>query len=1125
MSRAMRLLLTTALVAASALGLSCNVNDYCLNCEKDAGGDGNHGDGGDGDGDNGDGIDAAGCATPQPEVCNNKDDDCDGNVDEGQLPTIGDLCTNQNGECAGGVNMCVNGAVRCSKPPMPESCDNKDNDCDGTPDDGDPEGGAKCGTDMGECVAGTFHCVNGVKTCQGAIGGTMPPFGSAEICDSKDNNCDGMVDNGAPPSGNPCAGNSNVGECKMGTPMCIGGNSVCIGAKGPTTELCDMKDQDCDGNVNMTDPNTNGFDLKNDPTNCGTCGTTCTFMNGFGGCHPVPPPNGMGTCYLVACDANYHNNDGNEANGCEFGPCTIQGNEVCNNVDDDCDGLKDGMDPDMQTPPVASLCRTAGECATGTTVTCDGANGFKCVYSDPDVTQTNGVIQAETLCDGKDNDCDGAIDEGQPGLNTACTKGQGTCQTSGMMVCDSNNLNGPAVCNAATPGMGTAETCDGKDNDCNGVVDDGATTGALTMGIEYVPIPGLTAQMMKYEASHPDATATVGGTLVTHACSRPMTQPWTNITYPQALAICNGMGARLCTEAEWQHSCLPDVPAVIDATALTTNIDDFVFVEAENAHMNTNIGGHPWNRIAPATFNGVTAMQVPDNGFSQTTAANALTQSSRLDFTVNTTASTPYRVWLRMRSPTVSTGPTLGTSTAATQTLSPISDATTAVGDLVIVTTYTTVNNNAAITHATQAGFTQITSQSTNDGNDDARMSIAYKVATAAGAQTYAAYTSSAGTSWSGITVVKPPYDLTAILSATANNTNDNNNPDPPSVGPVGSPSIVLAMAGWNLGATASNNTVTAPGSYTQAWEMGINATAELSVASRSVASGTTENPGTFGDSVSPLNTISATIAIGAGSSRSVWVGLNQGAAGAANGTFVTTAADDQWAWIVSPALTSSAAGGNHTFSIYLREDGVMIDQIAISRQATNSPTFDNVWAYETMPRTAQPLVCNGDEVDTALPVAIAASPNGASTSGGFATFTTTSPHRLSVGAPVTIAGVGVAGYNGNFTVASLISTTQFRVANSMTLANSGGGSANGDQDDMLATGWNSACHAEHGVNDIFDMSGNAKEWTQARTGGQNPLRGGSANNSVTGLTCRLNFTLADNTFFFPNVGFRCCKD
>src|SRR6266403_3256369 len=74
-------------------------------------------------------------------------------------------------------------------------------------------------------------------------------------------------------------------------------------------------------------------------------------------------------------------------------------------------------------------------------------------------------------------------------------------------------------------------------------------------------------------------------------------------------------------------------------------------------------------------------------------------------------------------------------------------------------------------------------------------------------------------------------------------------------------------------------------------------------------------------------------------------------------------------------------------------------------------------------------------------PVGIAASPNGASENGFLATITTSAAHGLSAGQTVTVAGVGVSGYNGTFPVVSVLSTTQFTYISGATgLANSGGG-------------------------------------------------------------------------------------
>lgn len=194
------------------------------------------------------------------------------------------------------------------------------------------------------------------------------------------------------------------------------------------------------------------------------------------------------------------------------------------------------------------------------------------------------------------------------------------------------------------------------------------------------------------------------------------------------------------------------------------------------------------------------------------------------------------------------------------------SPAGTQVGDLVLCFVWSQgTNAPTAPAHSVQAGFTEVRSHSHNDGTTDGRLSIAGKVATVAGANSYQAYSISgatAGQTCAAIVVIttgtyETNWPIGSWFQGTVTGTGTTA-PDPPAINALNGDFLSLAIGAWHV-TTAAATTTTAPTSWTEQVDgpTGTHVT-HLAVASRSYTAQTNVavNPGVFVDNVTPNGTV-----------------------------------------------------------------------------------------------------------------------------------------------------------------------------------------------------------------------------------------------------------------------------
>lgn len=326
-----------------------------------------------------------------------------------------------------------------------------------------------------------------------------------EICDGKDNDCDGLIDNNPADTGMSCG--SAAGECKSGTVECINAKLICDGPDLvlPKNELCDGKDNDCDGKIDE--------DFSDLGKVCEVGEGECK-RSGYFVCN--------GSATKLKCDAT-------PGSPIIEGP---PGSATCSDgLDNDCDGLADGQDPDCKQCSVDSDCDDSnlctmdkclnnacqnkplidgaacsngvhcdgvekcqgGQCVSGPRVFCDDGNQCtadvcdeaqkKCVFNALPVTGKEGSPGSPECLDGQDNDCDGKTDLADSDCQECnndleCVKDDNLCinyycnsqhicasspKNDGASCDDGLKCNGEEICQGGECQSGTAKNC--NDND------------------------------------------------------------------------------------------------------------------------------------------------------------------------------------------------------------------------------------------------------------------------------------------------------------------------------------------------------------------------------------------------------------------------------------------------------------------------------------------------------------------------------------------------------------------------------------------------------------------------------------------------------------------------------------
>ncbi len=456
--------------------------------------------------------------------------------------------------------------------------------CADKAEDGAETGIIDPGDDTGEAVDNDGDGVPAMEDCDDDDATVSP--NAAEVCDGRDNNCDGATDEGTLLSFYADGDGDGFGADALVIEACeapegyaaLGGdcedNDAAYFPGAPETDCADPNDYNCDGSTGYADADADGFPACEDCDDgaaeanpgatevCDGLDNDCDEVTDEDDAIDAPSwyadtdgdGHGDADFTITACaePEGYVPTD----DDCDDGDAEVNpdAQEVCDALDNDCDGAIDDADASVDLSGGATTYADQdgdgyGD-ADAATLACAAPAGD--VANNTDCDDDDGAVNpgASEVCDDLDNDCDGAIDDDDASLDlsTASTfyvdadlDGYGGA-AGAVLACDqpSGAVTTSTDCDDGddTVSPAATETCDGEDDDCDGVADE----DAAVLGDAAACAASSCAEILAARPSAPDGVYSVTVSGVTRDMVCDMTEDgggWTlvaNFVWPGSTA-------------------------------------------------------------------------------------------------------------------------------------------------------------------------------------------------------------------------------------------------------------------------------------------------------------------------------------------------------------------------------------------------------------------------------------------------------------------------------------------------------------------------------------------------------------------------------------------------------------